>query len=80
MERKACFILDAGKQRGWGVGDEGGFLSKGRLPATDNQWARAFIDRGRGLHAETAQSALTVTLKLVMRWPDQRHLDCFKYS
>ena len=34
--------------------------------ATDNQWARAFIDRGRGLHTETAQSALTVTLKLVL--------------
>ena len=32
----------------------------------DNQWARAFIDRGRGLHAETAQSALTVILKLVI--------------
>ena len=28
---------------------------------TDNQWAR-----GKGLHAETAQSALTVILKLVI--------------
>ena len=28
--------------------------------------ARAFIDRRRGLHAETAQSALTVIFKLVM--------------
>ena len=35
-------------------------------PPTDNQWARAFIDRGRGLHAETAQSALTVVLTLVI--------------
>ena len=29
--------------------------------------ARAFIDRGRELYAETAQSALTVNLKLVIR-------------
>ena len=54
---------------------------------TDSQWARAFkgefqghIDRGRGLHAETVQSALRVTLKLVMQWSDQCHLDYFKYS
>ena len=47
---------------------------------TDSQWARAFIDGGRGLLAETAQSALIVILKLVMQWSDQRHLDCFKYS
>ena len=33
---------------------------------TDNQGARAFIDGGRGLHAETAQSALRVVLKLVI--------------
>ena len=33
---------------------------------THNQWARAFIVGGRALHAETAQSALTVTLKLVI--------------
>ena len=34
-------------------------------PSTDIRWVRAFIDRGRGLHTETAQSALTVTLKWV---------------
>ena len=39
-------------------------MSKGQLPTTDNQGAKAFIDRGRGLHAETAQSALRVILKL----------------
>ena len=33
---------------------------------THNQWARAFIDGGRALHAETAQSALTVIFKLVI--------------
>ena len=47
---------------------------------TDHQWAKAFVGRERGLHAETAQSALTVVLKLVMGWSDQHHLDCFKYS
>ena len=51
--------------------------SKVRLPPADSQWARAFIDRGRGPRAETARSALTVVLKLVMRWSDQHHLDCF---
>ena len=35
-------------------------------PHTYNKWARAFIGRGRGLHAETAQLALTVILKLVI--------------
>ena len=49
-------------------------------PTTDNQWVRALIDRARELHAETAQSALTVILKLIMQWSDQCHLDCFKYS
>ena len=49
-------------------------------PHTYNQWARAFIGRGRWLYAETAQSALTVILKLVMWWSDQCHLDCFRYS
>ena len=35
-------------------------------PTPYNQGARAFIDGGRGLRAETAQSALTVILKLVI--------------
>ena len=33
---------------------------KGGVPSltpTNNQWARAFIDGGRGLHAETAVSS-----------------------
>ena len=39
-------------------------LSKGwhPLPPTNSHWASTFKDRGRGLHAETAQSALTVNL------------------
>ena len=39
--------------------------------------ARAFIDGGRGLQAETVQSAPTVVLKLVVRWSNQRHLVFF---
>ena len=61
-------------------------MSKRHLPAAD-QGAKAFkgefqgwIDGGRGLHAETVESAPTVTLKLVMQWSDQCHLDCFKYN
>ena len=76
VERKVCFILDAGN----GGGGEGG---RGRVDTCrkadsprHNQGARAFIGWGRGLHVETTQSALTVILKLVMR----HHLDCFKYS
>ena len=67
----------------WQRGGSGGCcwrLSKGQLLPTDNQGTRAFIGGWRGLHAETAQSALTVILKLIMWWSDQGHLDCFKYS
>ena len=35
-------------------------------PALATSGARAFIDRRSGLHAETAQSALTVIFKLVI--------------
>ena len=78
MGRKVCFIPEAGN---W---EKRGLTSKGQLP-TDSQWAGAFKGEvqgytggGRGLHAETAQSALTVTLKLIMQWSDQHRLDCFK--
>ena len=81
MERKVCFISEAGN---WGMGvGEGRLKSKGQFPLphpANNQWARAFIGGGRGPNVETAQSALTVILELVMRWSDQCHLDCFKYS
>ena len=60
MEDKGCFISDAGNGGGW-------WTSVQRpIPPTDSQWRRAFIDRGRGLHAETVWSALTVILKLVI--------------
>ena len=35
-------------------------------PPPDNQWAKAFVDGGRGIHAETVQSALAVMLTLVI--------------
>ena len=44
----------------------GGGLTPTPHPRPDDQGARAFIDRGRGPHAETIQSALTVILKLVI--------------
>ena len=64
------------------VAGEGRRLFKGQLPTPQpyNQGARAVIDKGRGLHAETAESALTVILKLDMQWSDQCHLDCFRYN
>ena len=40
-------------------------MLKTAVPVTDNQWARAFISWRRGLHEETAQSALII-LKLVI--------------
>ena len=35
-------------------------------PTTSNQWGKSFYRQRRGLRAETAQSALTVILKLVV--------------
>ena len=44
-----------------------GPLSKGQLPPVpENRGTRTFIDRGRGLHVETAQSALMVLLLLAI--------------
>ena len=65
VERKVGFLRDAGNK----LGDADRVLSKGQLfpHPTDNQWARASIYERRGLHAETAQSALTVILKTVIR-------------
>jgi len=38
------------------------------------------VGGGRRTICRTAELALTVILKLVMQLPEQRHLDCFKYS
>ena len=66
VERKVCFILDTSNGE-WGKTP----VQRLALPlppllSHDNQWARTFIDRGRGLHVETAQSALTDILNLVI--------------
>ena len=65
VERKVCFIMDAGI---WGKVGVGWTLSKDWLLhfTPSNQGARTFIDREKGLHAETIQSALTIILKLVI--------------
>ena len=59
MERKVGFISEASNEVGQTP------VQRLALP-TDNQWARTFIDGGSGLRAETAQSDLTVILKLVI--------------
>ena len=77
MEGKVCHILDANNEGG------GRQTPHQRLaPPTTiyNQWARAFIDRERALHAEIAQSAFDSHLKIGHRWSDQCHLDRSKYS
>ena len=62
VERKVCFISDAGN---WGQGRVDICpKADSRLPPVTSG-ARGFIDRRRGLHAGTEQSALTVIFKLV---------------
>ena len=65
MERKVCFILDASNCGGGGTVGKTPIQRPTPTPA-DNQRARAFIGKGRALHAETAQPTLTVILKLVI--------------
>ena len=72
--RNVCFISEAGN---WGWGGQT-HVQRWTL-CIDNHWERAFVGGRRGLHAETAQSALTVNLKFVMWWSVQCHLYCFKY-
>ena len=79
VERKICFISDAGNCGGGQTSVQRPDTPP-RHTHTNKQGIRNFIDRERGLHAETAQSALTVIWKLVMCWSDKRHLGCFRYS
>ena len=51
MEKKSCLTSEAGNQ-GW-VGRRVGACPKADC-TTDDQWAKAFIDKGRGLRSETA--------------------------
>ena len=43
-----------------------GTSPKADSSSLDNEWTRTFIDRGRRLCVETAESAVTVILKLVI--------------
>ena len=59
VERKVCFITDASNRRV-------GLAGEGRADIShDKRGIRAFIERGRVLHDETAQSALPVTFRLI---------------
>ena len=75
VERKICFISDAGNC--------GGGQTSVQRPTprpsthTHQQTGDKKFYRQRG---ETAQSALPVIWKLVMCWSDKRHLGCFRYS
>ena len=78
VKRKVCFISDGGK---WGAVGRWTFVQRPTLPSLTVSGARAFIDRRKVLHAETAQSALTISFTLTdHRWSEQHDLDCFKYS
>ena len=61
MERKVCFILDAGNLVV--VGDA---CPKADSPLPRKSGASALIDGGRGLRAEPAQAAPTGILNLVI--------------
>ena len=70
----------------WQLGEKADLCPKANHPSID-QGTRAFkgefqgyIDGGKGLHTETAASAVTVILKLVMQWSDQHPVNCFTYS
>ena len=66
VEKKVCFILDVS------------IVQRLTLPAY-SQEARAFIDRGRQLHAKAAVTSDS-HLEIGHWWSDQHHSDCFKYS
>ena len=67
VERKVCFISDAGN---WGWGVEGGWwTSVQRLtPPAGKQWVRAFIDRvGIGVTCRNSTVPSNSHLQLVIR-------------
>ena len=77
VEWKVCFISDALNR---GVGGEGIPLSKDQLTPLSISVPEPFIGGGRGLHLETAQSAPTIILKLIIWWSDYCNFDYFQYS
>ena len=62
VEKKVCFILDTGNQ-----GGRADICPKAdSLPPTLQLVGKNFYSLRKGLHAETAQSVLTVILELVI--------------
>ena len=72
---KVCFASDAGS---WG--GRADLCPKATCPPPTSRGLRTFPGGERELSAETAESALTVVLKLAMWWSDKCHLDCFRFS
>ena len=75
VERKVCFILETGSQ-----GEQVLLVVQRLTPLTESWWARAFIDRGRGLHADNSTVSSDSYLEIGHWWSDQHRLDCFKYD
>ena len=78
VERKVCFISDAGS---WGPRVVNIYPKADSLPPTGNLWARAFIDRSKeGATYRNSRVSSDSHLQIGHRWSDQHHLDCFRYS
>ena len=73
MERKVCFILDAGNQK------EEWWMPVQRLtPLPDNQGG--FYRRREGVTCRNSTVTSDSPLQSDHRWSDQCHLDCLKYN
>ena len=81
MERKVCFILDAGD---WGWWREDRRLSKDQ-PSMPPQKSggKSFYRQLVGVGGAMSRNSTVNSdshLEVVLRWPDQHYPDCFKYS
>lgn len=76
VERKVCFILDAGNCRG-GTAD---ICPKAESPNPDKQWVSAFIDREGRVTCRNTTVFPNSHLQTGHQWSDQNQLDCFRYS
>ena len=79
MGRKAGFISEAGNLGVEGRADScpKADLSPGPHLA-DNQWARIFIDGGRGATHRNGTVISDSRLEIGHQWSDQHRLDCFQ--
>ena len=76
VERKVCFILDAGN------GGGGGQMSvqKWTPPSTDNQGGKNIYRLREGAICRNSTVHSDDHFQVSHWWSDQLHLDCFKYS